>query len=154
MSHDAYIVLIAVIAIIVAAVLIGVRMSYIIQSTNFLSQQRQPEDRARAAYHGKKYTVEVIFTDGSGFQYESVMDHCYRDNMITIYFSRKYAVYIPMCNVKRLIVRPALENVSYADCEEYELEQEELANINVHDHIAGDYTIPANREGSIYDNWS
>ena len=140
MSHDAYVVLIVMIALIVTTFIIAVIISYISKSNAIIAQQRAVEDKAIGLFHGKKYSIEVIFFDSreSTLQYENVVYHTYRDNMVTIFFSKKYAVYIPLCNVKRLIVRPMLQDVNYDDCDEYEIEPE---TIHVHDHREGDYDI-------------
>lgn len=133
MSHDAYVVLLVTFMLIAVTFFIAVIVSYITKSTAVIAQQnaiaaqhRAVEDRARGMYHGKKYAIEVIFFDKreSTLQYENVVNHTYRDNMITIFFSKKYAVYIPLCNVKRLIVRPMLQDVNYDDCDEYEIEDD------------------------------
>ena len=124
LSHDAYVVLLVMSMLIAVTFIISVIVSYINKSNAIIAQQRAVEDRARGMYHGKKYAIEVIFFDKreSTLQYENVVNHTYRDNMITIFFSKKYAVYIPLCNVKRLIVRPMLQDVNYDDCDEYEIE--------------------------------
>lgn len=126
MSHDAYVVLLVTFMLIAVTFIIAVIVSYINKSNAIIAQQRAVEDRARGMYHGKKYAIEVIFFDKreSTLQYENVVGHTYRDNMITIFFSKKYAVYIPLCNVKRLIVRPMLQDVNYDDCDEYEIEDD------------------------------
>ena len=126
MSHDAYVVLLVMSMLIAVTFIIAVIISYINKSTAIIAQQRAVEDHARGMYHGKKYAIEVIFFDKreSTLQYENVVNHTYRDNMITIFFSKKYAVYIPLCNVKRLIVRPMLQDVNYDDCDEYEIEDD------------------------------
>lgn len=126
MSHDAYVVLLVMSMLIAVTFIIAVIVSYINKSNAIIAQQRAVEDRARGMYHGKKYAIEVIFFDKreSTLQYENVVNHTYRDNMITIFFSKKYAVYIPLCNVKRLIVRPMLQDVNYDDCDEYEIEDD------------------------------
>ena len=157
MSHDAYVILIAVGMMIAVTFFIAVIISYITKSAAIIAQQnaiaaqhRAVEDRARGMYHGKKYAIEVIFFDKreSTLQYENVVNHTYRDNMITIFFSKKYAVYIPLCNVKRLIVRPMLQDVNYDDCDEYEIEPEQ---IHVHDYQAGDYDIARSRDDGFDD---
>ena len=126
MSHDAYVVLLVMGVLICVTFFIAVIVSYINKSNAILAQQNAVEDRARGMYRGKKYAIEVIFFDKreSTLQYENVVNHTYRDNMITIFFSKKYAVYIPLCNVKRLIVRPMLQDVNYDDCDEYEIEDD------------------------------
>ena len=126
MSHDAYVVLLVMGVLICITFFIAVIVSYINKSNAIIAQQRAVEDRARGMYRGKKYAIEVIFFDKreSTLQYENVVGHTYRDNMITIFFSKKYAVYIPLCNVKRLIVRPMLQDVNYDDCDEYEIEDD------------------------------
>lgn len=158
MSHDAYVILIAVGMMIAVTFIIAVIVSYITKSAAIIAQQnaiaaqhRAVEDRARGMYHGKKYAIEVIFFDKreSTLQYENVVNHTYRDNMITIFFSKKYAVYIPLCNVKRLIVRPMLQDVNYDDCDEYEIEPEQ---IHVHDYQEGDYDIARSRDDG-FDNF-
>lgn len=126
LSHDAYVVLLVMGVLICVTFFIAVIVSYINKSNAIIAQQNAVEDRARGMYRGKKYAIEVIFFDKreSTLQYENVVNHTYRDNMITIFFSKKYAVYIPLCNVKRLIVRPMLQDVSYDDCDEYEIEDD------------------------------
>lgn len=150
MSHDAYVVLIAVGMMIAVTFLVAIIMSYITKSTAIIAQQRAVEDKAIGLFHGKKYSIEVIFFDKreSTLQYENVVGHTYRDNMITIFFSKKYVVYIPLCNVKRLIVRPMLQDVSYDDCDEYEIEPE---SIHVHDYQEGDYDIARTRDDGFDD---
>lgn len=126
MSHDAYVVLLVMTMLIAVTFFIAVIISYITKSAAVIAQQNAVEDRTRGMYRGKKYAIEVIFFDKreSTLQYENVVGHTYRDNMITIFFSKKYAVYIPLCNVKRLIVRPMLQDVNYDDCDEYEIEDD------------------------------
>ena len=126
MSHDAYVVLLVMAMLIAVTFFIAVIISYITKSAAIIAQQNAVEDRTRGMYRGKKYAIEVIFFDKreSTLQYENVVNHTYRDNMITIFFSKKYAVYIPLCNVKRLIVRPMLQDVNYDDCDEYEIEDD------------------------------
>ena len=126
MSHDAYVVLLVTAMLIAVTFFIAVIISYITKSAAIIAQQNAVEDRTRGMYRGKKYAIEVIFFDKreSTLQYENVVNHTYRDNMITIFFSKKYAVYIPLCNVKRLIVRPMLQDVNYDDCDEYEIEDD------------------------------
>lgn len=159
MSHDAYVILIAVGMMIAVTFIIAVIVSYITKSAAVIAQQnaiaaqhRAVEDRARGMYHGKKYAIEVIFFDKreSTLQYENVVNHTYRDNMITIFFSKKYAVYIPLCNVKRLIVRPMLQDVNYDDCDEYEIEPE---TVNVHDHREGDYDLAIDKGNDFEGDW-
>ena len=142
MSHDAYVILIAVGMMIAVTFLVAIIISYITKSAAIIAQQRAVEDKAIGLFHGKKYSIEVIFFDGkeSTLQYENVVYHTYRDNMVTIFFSKKYAVYIPLCNVKRLIVRPMLQDVNYDDCDEKKLEPKTDV-ISVHDHRIGDYEI-------------
>ena len=142
LSHDAYVVLLVMAMLIAVTFIIAVIISYITKSAAIIAQQRAVEDKAIGLFHGKKYSIEVIFFDNreSTLQYENVVYHTYRDNMITIFFSKKYAVYIPLCNVKRLIVRPMLQNVNYDDCDEKKLEPKTDV-IHVHDHRAGDYDI-------------
>ena len=152
MSHDAYVVLIVMIALIVTTFIIAVIISYINKSNAIIAQQRAVEDKAIGLFHGKKYSIEVIFFDGkeSTLQYENVVYHTYRDNMVTIFFSKKYAVYIPLCNVKRLIVRPMLQDVNYDDCDEYEIEPE---TIHVHDHREGDYDLAIDKGNDFEGDW-
>lgn len=152
MSHDAYVVLIAVGMMIAVTFLIAVIISYITKSAAIIAQQKAVEDKAIRLFHGKKYSVEVIFFDGkeSTLQYENVVYHTYRDNMVTIFFSKKYAVYIPLCNVKRLIVRPMLQDVNYDDCDEYEIEPE---TIRIHDHREGDYDLAIDKGNDFEGDW-
>lgn len=152
MSHDAYVILISVGMMIAVTFIIAVIMSYITKSTAIIAQQRAVEDKAIGLFHGKKYSIEVIFFDSreSTLQYENVVYHTYRDNMVTIFFSKKYAVYIPLCNVKRLIVRPMLQDVSYDDCDEYEIEPE---TIHVHDHREGDYDLAIDKGNDFEGDW-
>lgn len=146
MSQDAYIVLIVVSVLIIIVFFTSVFVSFITktitQSAATIAERNALEDKARGMYHGRKYSIEVIFFDTreSVIQYENVVNHTYRDNMITIFFSKKYAVYIPLCNVKRLIVRPMLQDVNYDDCDEKKLEPKTDV-ISVHDHRIGDYEI-------------
>ena len=146
MSQDAYIVLIVVSVLIIVVFFTSVFVSFITktitQSATTIAERNALEDKARGMYHGRKYSIEVIFFDTreSVIQYENVVNHTYRDNMITIFFSKKYAVYIPLCNVKRLIVRPMLQDVNYDDCDEKKLEPKTDV-IHVHDHRTGDYDI-------------
>lgn len=150
LSHDAYVVLLVMAMLIAVTFFIAIIVSYINKSTAIIAQQRAVEDHARGMYRGKKYAIEVIFFDKreSTLQYENVVNHTYRDNMITIFFSKKYAVYIPLCNVKRLIVRPMLQDVNYDDCDEYEIEPEQ---IHVHDYQEGDYDIARSRDDGFDD---
>lgn len=152
MSHDAYVVLLVMAMLIAVTFIIAVIVSYINKSNAILAQQNAVEDRARGMYHGKKYAIEVIFFDKreSTLQYENVVNHTYRDNMITIFFSKKYAVYIPLCNVKRLIVRPMLQDVNYDDCDEYEIEPE---TVNVHDYREGDYDLAIDKGNDFEGDW-
>ena len=150
LSHDAYVVLLVTAMLIAVTFFIAVIISYITKSAAIIAQQNAVEDRTRGMYRGKKYAIEVIFFDKreSTLQYENVVNHTYRDNMITIFFSKKYAVYIPLCNVKRLIVRPMLQDVNYDDCDEYEIEPEQ---IHVHDYQEGDYDIARSRDDGFDD---
>ena len=152
MSHDAYVVLIAVGMMIAVTFLVAIIISYITKSAAIIAQQRAVEDKAIGLFHGKKYSIEVIFFDGkeSTLQYENVVYHTYRDNMVTIFFSKKYAVYIPLCNVKRLIVRPMLQDVNYDDCDEYEIGPE---TVNVHDHREGDYDLAIDKGNDFEGDW-
>lgn len=152
MSHDAYVILIAVGMMIAVTFLVAIIISYITKSAAIIAQQRAVEDKAIGLFHGKKYSIEVIFFDGkeSTLQYENVVYHTYRDNMITIFFSKKYAVYIPLCNVKRLIVRPMLQDVNYDDCDEYEIEPE---TIRIHDHREGDYDLAIDKGNDFEGDW-
>lgn len=155
MSQDAYIVLTVVSVLIVVVFFTSVFISFITKtitkSADVIAERNALEDKARGMYHGKKYSIEVIFFDAreSVIQYENVVNHTYRDNMITIFFSKKYAVYIPLCNVKRLIVRPMLRDVNYDDCDEYEIEPDQ---IHVHDYQEGDYDIARSRDDG-FDNF-
>lgn len=150
MSHDAYVVLLVMAMLIAVTFFIAVIISYITKSAAIIAQQNAVEDRTRGMYRGKKYAIEVIFFDKreSTLQYENVVNHTYRDNMITIFFSKKYAVYIPLCNVKRLIVRPMLQDVNYDDCDEYEIEPEQ---IHVRDYQEGEYDIARTRDDGFDD---
>ena len=150
LSHDAYVVLLVMAMLIAVTFFIAIIVSYITKSAAIIAQQNAVEDRTRGMYRGKKYAIEVIFFDKreSTLQYENVVGHTYRDNMITIFFSKKYAVYIPLCNVKRLIVRPMLQDVNYDDCDEYEIEPEQ---IHVHDYQEGDYDIARSRDDGFDD---
>lgn len=154
MSQDAYIVLTVVSVLIVVVFFTSVFISFITKtitkSADVIAERNAVEDKARGMYHGKKYAIEVIFFDNreSTLQYENVVNHTYRDNMITIFFSKKYAVYIPLCNVKRLIVRPMLQDVNYDDCDEYEIEPEQ---IHVHDYQEGEYDIARARDDGFDD---
>ena len=131
LSHDAYVVLLVMAMLIAVTFFIAIIVSYITKSAAIIAQQNAVEDRARGMYRGKKYAIEVIFFDKreSTLQYENVVNHTYRDNMITIFFSKKYAVYIPLVN--------------YDDCDEYEIEPEQ---IHVHDYQEGDYNIARSRD--------
>ena len=152
MSHDAYVVLLVMAMLIAVTFFIAIIVSYITKSAAIIAQQNAVEDRTRGMYHGRKYAIEVIFFDKreSTLQYENVVNHTYRDNMITIFFSKKYAVYIPLCNVKRLIVRPMLQDVNYDDCDEYEIESEE-ESIHVHDYQSGEYDIARTHDDGFDD---
>lgn len=152
MSHDAYVILFAMTAIVIIVFVIAVLMTYITKLQTTAAELNAVEDRARGMYRGKKYAIEVIFFDEreSTLQYENVVNHTYRDNMITIFFSKKYAVYIPLCNVKRLIVRPMLQDVNYDDCDEYEIEPE---TIHVHDHREGDYDLAVDKGNDFEGDW-
>lgn len=148
MSQDAYIVLTVVSVLIVVVFFTSVFISFITKtitkSADVIAERNALEDKARGMYHGRKYSIEVIFFDAreSVIQYDNVVNHTYRDNMITIFFSKKYAVYIPLCNVKRLIVRPMLQDVNYDDCDEKKIEPKTDV-LHVHDHQRGDYDIVA-----------
>ena len=152
MSHDACIVLIVVAVLTIVIFIISTMMAYISKADAVIAERNAVEDKARGMYHGKKYAIEVIFFDNreSTLQYENVVNHTYRDNMITIFFSKKYAVYIPLCNVKRLIVRPMLQDVNYDDCDEYEIEPD---TIHVHDHREGDYDLTLDKENEFEGDW-
>lgn len=151
LSHDAYVVLFTMVAIVVIVFIIAVLMTYITKLQVTAAELNAVEDRTRGMYRGRKYAIEVIFFDNreSTLQYDNVVFHTYRDNMITIFFSKKYAVYIPLCNVKRLIVRPMLQDVNYDDCDEYEIEPE---TIHIHDHQKGEYELVRARDDA-FDNF-
>ena len=132
MSQDAWVVLISFGMLVCVTFIIAVIISYIMRSAAVLAEKNAEknaaDDKVRAFYHGRKYAIEVIFFDRAAttIQYENVIDHTYRDGMIIIRFSGKYAVYIPVGNVKRMIVRPMLQEANYDDCDEYEIEPEEI----------------------------
>ena len=113
-------------AVIIAMVMISSIKNKVAARERAAEHAAEDTDSVKAIYRVRRYAVEVTFSDGAGttLRYENITEHSFRDGMAVIVFSGGYVSYIPVANIRRLLILP-MDNGSRTKCEEYDVTPED-----------------------------